>query len=93
MGNVFNYREQGLARGDLVAVVIAPTRHCLGVAFAGQEIALSPLASPCGGQDQAWGALPVGSGDGTPSAEPSLAEPCSRGDLPFAEVLAQKCLL
>lgn len=49
MGNVFNYREQGLALGDIVAVVIAPTDQCLGLTFPEQAIALNPLASPGGG--------------------------------------------
>lgn len=49
MGNVFNYREQGLALGDFVAVVIALTDQCLGMTFRGQAIAMNSLDSPRGG--------------------------------------------
>lgn len=50
MGNVFNYGEKGLAGGDFVAVLIAPTDQCLGLTFPGQATASNPLASPGRGE-------------------------------------------
>lgn len=76
MGNVFNYREQGLALGDFVAVVIAPTNQCLRLTFPGQAIALNPLVSS--GAESSRG-LEGSASWGTQCQAPS-AEPCPRGN-------------